>query len=182
MGRAITNRKSGFILRGGTMRRESLWFAGVAFREGEPVGGATIVASLNAAALALRPFTIVRTRGLLLVTSDQIANIEPQAGAFGMAIVSDQAVSAGITAVPTPTLDSGSDLFFVYERLLNEFTISSAVGIQASAGSHTIVDSKAMRKVEDGQDMIQVTEAEASTSHTQGMNIAGFMRVLIKLH
>ena len=51
--------------------------------------GGTIIASLNAAALALRPFTIVRSRFLLSVISDQITASENYVGALGMAIVSD---------------------------------------------------------------------------------------------
>ena len=76
---------------------------------------AALVASLNATALALRPFTIVRTRGTLAVYSDQVIASETARSAMGLAVVSDQAAAVGITAVPTPITDQDSDLFFVYE-------------------------------------------------------------------
>jgi hypothetical protein len=70
--------------------------------------GGTIMFSLNAAALALRPFTIVRSRFTYGVISDQAASLEDQVGAVGIAVVSDQAVAVGATAVPTPITDLGT--------------------------------------------------------------------------
>ena len=64
-------RKSGFIVRGGKSRRESTWIAlntVEATLGGAPT--AVLMNSLNAAALALRPFTVVRSRGTILVFSD----------------------------------------------------------------------------------------------------------------
>ena len=73
----------------------------------------------------------------------------------------------------------GSDLWYVFEILYNQFTLASAVGFDAGAGKTTDVDSRAMRKIEDGQDLITVAETGGSSA---GAIISAAQRTLIKLH
>ncbi len=77
-------------------RRETTWFE---FQPAEATigtaGDSVLLFSLNAAALALRPFTIVRSRFMAAIRSDHAAAIEHQLGAVGLAVVSDQAVAVG---------------------------------------------------------------------------------------
>jgi len=174
-------RKSGFVRRRGVMRRETAWFSGVSLETTIAAGGgAVLLTSLNAAALALRPFTVIRTRGRIGIRSDQSTTSETQDAAYGMAVVSDEAVAVGITAVPTPDASDGSDLWFVYERLMAQLQLKTAVGFD-SAGlvDIQVIDSKAMRKVEPGQDMIEVIE---SSSFSAGCIIRTYTRSLVKLH
>jgi len=174
------SRKSGFTLRGGVLRRETQWFFGTDFSQNlASVSTAAVVTVLNAAALALRPFTVIRTRGRILVRSNQDAASENYGGAMGHCVVSDQASAIGITAVPTPVTDSGSDLWFQYDWAFGFLEFNSAVGSQ-DQGHLIEIDSKAMRKVEDGQTVNQVVESAAN--QTDGVNISGFSRLLIKLH
>ncbi len=137
---------------------------------------AILANSLNAAALALRPFTIVRTRGIFHVASDQTAATESYMGDLAMAVVSDQASAIGVTAVPTPLTDKGSDLFFVYEQGVGRFQFSDATGI-FEAGKQISWDSKAMRKVDDDQDVVLVVENELA-----GCVVRSSGRMLVKLH
>ncbi len=175
-------RKSGFIVRGGARKRETLWIGGVAFTQTLAAGtSVALVTSLNAAALALRPFTIVRTRGTILVRSDQHAADEGYGASYGEVVVSDQAVAVGITAVPTPTTDSSSDLWFVYEFILGELAFGTNVGF-TDVGIERIIDSKAMRKVEEGQDLVSVVEGPGAGGGDGGSIIHGFSRTLVKLH
>jgi len=170
--------RSGFIRRGSARRRESLWFFWQ-FTSATLGASATaiLMSSLNAAALALRPFTIVRTRGQLLVISDQSAATEDYIGNYGMAVVSDQAVAVGVTAVPTPATDQGSDLWFLLEQWVGR---SWLVGTDFSDSlASREVDSKAMRKVEEGQDVVSVAEAGLGGS---GCLVKFTGRMLIKLH
>jgi len=171
------SRKSGFITRNGVSRRESLWFSGVFFQQ--TVGGSTavVLSSLNVAALGLRPFTVVRTRGVLSIRSDQAAAREQQICAYGHAVVSDQSVAVGVTAIPTPATDDGSDLWFLFQVMQGFFEFRDNTGTQQTQGQLE-VDSKAMRKVEDGQDLVQVLETQVGT----GCVLSGYMRTLIKLH
>ena len=171
--------RSNFIMRGGQRRRETLWFE-VPFSEtAVDTSGAVLVGVLNAAALALRPFTIVRTRLQVLIKSDQIANNENQFGALGMCIVTEQATAIGVTAVPTPLTDLASDAWFVHQPLIATFALVTAVGIDADGGHQYEVDSKAMRKVEDGFDLAQTVEV---SSLSDGTVITAIGRILVKLH
>ena len=160
-------------------QRKSLWldFAQV-FTAPTTVAAATAVllASLNAAGLALRPFTIVRTRGLLLWASDQGTATETPFGAFGFAVVSDQASAIGVTAVPTPIVDAGSSLWYSWTPMAVRLRFASGVGIQQT-GYVTEFDSKAMRKVEIGQDVVAVVE---NGSAAQGGSFLALARILIK--
>jgi len=160
--------------------RETLWLAG-------DVSGVTLAAastasllfSYNAGALALRPFTIVRTRGVLLVRSDQAAVSEDYQVAMGMSVVSDQANAIGVTAVPTPATDSGSDMFFVYEQVLGHFQFLDSTGFHPAAATVLQFDSKAMRRVNDDQDLAVTLETAAASS---GAVAQMMFRQLVKLH
>jgi len=143
---------------------------------------AALILSLSAAGLALRPFTVIRTRLHFSVRSDQSAASENFDAAIGCAVVSDQAAAIGITAVPTPFTDLGSDLWFVHQIIDGHFLFISGVGVEGNSNSPTggmDVDSKAMRKVNGDQDLVTVIENSGLSSGTQ-VYAAG--RQLIKLH
>ncbi len=178
MARIPTSRKSGFVLRSGVMRRETVWFqfpfATVSLAASATAG---LLYSLNAAALALEPFTIVRSRFRLRVISDQSAATETFIGNFGFAVVSDQATAIGITAVPTPATDQGSDLWFVLESWIGRFQL---IGTDVTSNiADREMDSKAMRKVDIGQDVVGTAEAGIGGS---GCVVSTVGRMLVKLH
>ena len=134
--------------------RKTFWFAAVHVESNMAAASTAVIqTSLNAAALALRPFTIVRTRGYFHVRSDQISASEDQDVCYGEIVVSDQAVAIGVTAVPISCTDSQSS-WHVYESMSSRFSFVSGVGFDPAGGILTRFDSKAMRKVEEGQDLI----------------------------
>ena len=152
--------------------RKSVWI-GLQPAADTVAGGSTLVASLNAAALALRPFTIVRTHLTLMVRSDQSVAPENQTGAWGNAVVSDQAVGVGITALPLPETDIGSSFWFAHQMLLaSESTLTD----RSQPAQIYEVDSKAMRKVEVGEDLVFVLESAAGG----GMIVTSGGRTLVK--
>ena len=172
--------KSGTFLRAGGRRRETQWLeieATVAAFAAPST--AVLLASMTAAELALRPFTVVRSRGALMMVLDQVAASERQVWDFGLAVVSDQAVAVGVTAVPTPSTDRASDLWFVYESLMSEFEFVSGVGFDQRPGDRKDFDSKAMRKVVEGDQIIVVGETAAISD---GVIATVVGRVLVKLH
>ncbi len=171
-----TARRSGLVLRGGRNRRESLWLDIAPSLATQAAAGGIITNALNAAALALRPFTIVRTRMSFFIRSDQAAAAEVQTAAYGIAVVSSQAEAVGITAVPTPITDLSSDLWFFHQFLLAD---ESRLTDVAKPGQVVHADSKAMRKVEDQQDLAVVLEM---STITQGVTVNSMGRLLIKLH
>jgi len=160
-------------------RRSTVW-VGIGFTQfTQTAPGGTITNSGNAQLLALRPFTIVRTHLEGLIFSDQEAADESQIGAVAGAIVSEQAVAIGITAVPTPVTDLGSDLFFLHQVMLNRFQLATASGFDGSSGTRYSIDSKAMRKVNEDQEAIFVAELSGVGS---GWTMILGGRILIKLH
>ncbi len=159
-------------------KRLTSWFEFLPINDTETASGGTIIYSLNAAALALRPFTIIRTRWKYLVVSDQAAAVETQAGAIGMAVVSDQAVAVGVTAVPTPITDMGSDLWFLHEVFMGR---ESNLTDRAQPAFGGTIDSKAMRKVDIGQDLVVVSELSANVS-SGGYVLSQGGRMLVKVN
>ncbi len=175
MARRFRNFRSNMVRSG----RKTFWIGGTYVRQALGAAGTSvIVTSLNAAALALRPFTIVRTRGMVSIFSDQIAAVEDQVAAFGKIVVSDQAVAIGVTAVPTPASDDQSN-WHVFTFLSDKFLFITGVGFQQIAMINHVIDSKAMRKVEEGQDLIGVVESDTLSD---GCQISTYTRTLIKLH
>ena len=88
--------------------------------------------------------TVRRTRGIVLVHSDQSTLTEHPQGALGFVVVSDLAIAAGAASIPGPVTDSSDDGWFVWQPLLS--VVSSG-----EAFAHLFeFDSKAMRRVEDG--------------------------------
>ena len=136
-----------------------------------------LIGSLNAAALALRPFTIVRTRAVIQFESDQVAASETARGAFGIIVVSDQAVAAGAASIPNPFADTDAQ-FFVWEGLVNSFVLGDATGFTEPSGTSLVVDSKAMRKVGLNEDIAVM----AVVATAAGINLTVAGRMLIKLH
>ena len=115
-----------------------------------------LLSSLNATALALRPFTVLRSHLTILYTTDQSSAAETPFGALGMIVASDKAVATGITAVPTPITQSDGD-FFVWQGLQEKYEFITGVGFQ-NVGTHYSVDSKAMRKVQIDENVAIVQE------------------------
>ena len=167
-------------VRGGrSQRRETAWI-GIANNTNTISAASTAVlsAALNAAALALRPFTIIRTHFYFRSFSDQIATTEFYGTSVGMAVVSDQARAIGVTAVPTPVTDLESDLFFMYGMQVGLLDVGDNTGVSLRGVDHRI-DSKAARKVNDDQDVVLVFETPAEVSSVITIQ-AG--RMLLKLH
>jgi len=172
-------RRSGLVLRGGRNRRDTLWAAGgISSVVLAAASVSVLVSSLNAAAKALRPFTVVRTRGFWSVRSDATGASESLQVAEGHAVVSDQASAIGITAVPTPFTDQGSDLWYVYELMMLTHELTTDVG-KLLADARATFDSRAMRKVEEGQDLVVVQEASPLSL---GAVVVSTHRFLLKLH
>ncbi len=171
-------RNRAFVSRGGT-RRQTQWIPSTAETAFTAVAAAgnDLQGVLNAAALALTPFTVVRVVGQLFITSDQVADLqETPFGAAGLAVVTTKASAAGGVSIPLPATDAGSDVWFAHQW--------AAVG--ASQGTTTVgivqafaFESRAMRKVEDGFDIVSVFE---NASAVDGIGYLLKYRMLIKLH
>ncbi len=103
--------------------------------------------------------TVRRTRGRIHARSDQAAAHEEHLGGFGMIVVTDIAVAAGIASIPDPVSEGNDDGWFVFEHIV-------ASGSENTLGQFVSVpfDSKAMRRVEEGY-QVAVVVANASAVH-----------------
>jgi len=162
-------------------RRETRWLDLVSTNTVLASGGATKILSLTAVELALRPFTIVRTHVSWFVRSDQAAASENYSAALGIAVVSDQANAIGITAIPTPVTDMVSDLWLLWAQTSGRVVFHDNTGVEEAGHGSQLIDSKAMRKVEDGQDIVVVIEEDAVIG-TDAVTVSVTGRMLIKLH
>ena len=174
----ITARKSGFIVRGGKSVRQMTWVAGAWTDSTIAANTKLVLTTFNASALARRPFTIVRTRGVLFIDTDQVAADEQQAAIYGKIVVNEKASDLGATAIPFPETVGTAD-FFVYEPILAAMH-RSATGIYQS-GLRVTIDSKAMRRVDQQDQVVEVVETPASPI-SEGIQFRSFTRTLIKLH
>jgi len=176
-----TARRSGFITRGSRNVRETLWVGVDTVLSTLAASGVALQTQSNAALLSLAPFTITRFRGYMFLRSDQFAASESYGGAWGMAVVTEQAAAIGVTAVPTPITDDFSDSWVAYQKMLNFIHFGDGTGTQIY-GQMVEVDSRAMRKVEDGFAIITVVENEVGTVSTDGVVVGAGGRLLLKLH
>ena len=102
--------------------------------------------------------TVIRTRGQIVVGSDQIAAQENWVGAVGALIASDQAVAVGVGSLPTPYTDSDSDLWFMHRFFGGRYDFRSAVGASPEGMLQFEFDSKAMRKMPTGTTFCFIVE------------------------
>ena len=175
MANRVMRTRQGQSFRGSGVRRQTEWQAIPIVSSSQASIGGVILNVPTAALDAQRPFTVVRTIITGHLISDQSAGGEVQLAAVGFAVVSDQALAVGITSVPTPITDAQSDLWFLHDWVLGS---GSAVN-DGRVGFGFKIESRAMRKVEDGQSPILVSEFSA-TGDGWTMITAG--RMLIKTH
>ncbi len=124
------------------------------------------------------PATIVRTRGTLWVASDQTVASESVAGALGMIVVTDQAAAIGASAIPGPSSASDDDGWFVWQPWFADVNFEDATGLGFLTFARYDFDSKAMRKVHDGNTVAVMIENDFAVGAIFLMNF----RMLVKLH
>ncbi len=159
-------------------RRQTDWAFGfiTTARVAVPASSKVLLASLTAALIdPFRPFTIVRTRGILLIESDQTAVSESQMGGVGLTFVSEPARVAGAASLPGPTTDFGHEGWFMHQFVTSRVEVASAIGAQNPAGTQYVIDSKAMRK--DGDALVLMAE---NTNGTSAFTVTVFLRLLMK--
>ena len=93
--------------------------------------------------------TLIRIRGQFSMNIETAAAIgERMIGAFGIAIVTDQAFAAGISAVPTPIDEQLHDSWLFWRAIqLQAINVTETFGNAGSGRVEFEVDTKAMRKL-----------------------------------
>jgi len=167
----VARRGSKFVVTRG-MQRKTEWVRSLSVTGFTSLAGVTAV--LDQSIAFSEPVTIVRTRGHIICISDQEAANEEQVGAVGACIVSDPAFAVGVTAIPTPTTDQDSDLWFMHQFFGNSYKSTGDIhGITTPFA----FDSKAMRKIETETRLVVVVE----NSGTFGFDFLLQFAMLFKL-
>ncbi len=167
------------LIRSPRSKRQTGWDLSVSSTSFVTIAANTKVALavFNSAALAeVGPGTIVRTRGLLAVKTDQISAAEAQIGAFGIGFVNSVAGQLGVTALPGPSTEITWDGWFVLQPILQNFAFGTAVGFDPDHAVQYPIDSKAMRKYDVDENLAVMVQNDAAT----GFDIAIYIRFLVK--
>ena len=99
---------------------------------------------------------------------------------IGMAIVTEAARAAGAASLPSPLDDAGDDVWLYWTLLTGQFEFGSTSAFQAQMYTHMLVDSKSMRKVDDGSAIVIVAHNAAFSS--TNMKLVTALRFLFMLH
>jgi len=135
-----------------------------------------LLASFDPSAAGLVKPTVVRTRGPLSVRPNVYSADVDIVGAFGVAVVSDQAFGIGITAIPGPFDDANWDGWFVWQSFSYRFELVDGTGDFYPASSEIEIDSKAMRKISQNETIVLVMQSQVGA-----MSISAPLRLLFKL-
>jgi len=122
--------------------------------------------------------TLIRTRGWLSIAPDQNASNEQFVGAFGIAVVSEAAASIGVTAVPSPDTDAAWGGWLYHTYFASQIRVGDSTGFISPPGINIVIDSKAMRKVDEDDRLVVVIENSAGF----GLQVYNSERFLSKVH
>ena len=160
------------------VRRPVDWSASANQSAMVPVAAATAVL-LESFTPIVGGETVIRTRGIFTWQTDQLIASEDQFGAVGMCVVTAQAVSVGISAIPHPATDAAWGGWLWHSFFASSWSFLSSTGVEANIQHQIIIDSKAMRKVDEDERLVMVCE---NTNATQGFLVANSERILSKVH
>ena len=138
-------------------------------------GVATGGSSLISSTAFEEPGTIIRARGIISIRATAEGASQTINGAFGVGLVSAEALAVGITALPTPHSDADWGGWMVWKPFGLRWLVDTAVGAE---WAHVMIeiDSKAMRKVEASSAMVFVAESQSGA-----FDIIESVRLLLKL-
>ena len=138
-------------------------------------GAKVILASFDPVSFGMDKPTVIRTRGQVAVRPEITTADLDLVGAIGLGIVSDEAFAAGVAAIPGPFDSADWDGWFVWQSFSYNYEFIDGTGFNFSVWNFE-VDSKAMRKVSDGETMVVVIESQVGA-----MRISAPLRTLWKL-
>ncbi len=172
-------KRAGSFVRSGKVRQTD-WVLAVATTSvvNVPAASKVLLVSFPSATLAtLAPSTLIRTRGIFSISSDQQAAGEQQLGAVGFGFVNEVARALGVTGLPGPFTDDLWGGWFYHQYIAQRFGFASGVGFEADFAPRTVIDSKAMRKFESDEGLVFMVE---NGHATHGFDIQLHARMLIK--
>ncbi len=162
---------------GGKSRRSTEWISATVDWTDFTAAQARTTLSFSQAELRdFVPCTIVRTVGLLAVSADfDFITNQSFLGASGACLVRDDARIAG--ALPEAFGEAGNDIWWWHQFFAMQVESSSGVDLKLS--ETYMVDSKAQRKVVDGDAIVFMSQGGGGSD---GFDLSLMVRILLKLH
>jgi len=161
-------------------RRQTSWETGVPLLTTSVPFTADISAILGTGVSpTVDGLTLVRTRGeVLLALTSAAAAGNAFVGAIGIGLASEQAFAVGATAVPLPVSEAGAESW-IWHEWFSVVAFSATDFGGAAQTQRMVIDSKAMRRVEEN--MIIYMAIEATETGTAGLEVSANTRLLFKL-
>ncbi len=143
-----------------TAKRKTVWIgtattANLAIASGDNV----IHSSFAPDALSMLAPTVVRVRGTFIVNPTAFGADLNYFGAYGLAVVSDEAFVAGAGSIPRVHDDDDWPGWIVHRYYSGHFEFHSGVGVNVQTFEQ-VIDFKAMRKVGVNETLVWMVEAQ----------------------
>ena len=122
------------------------------------------------------PFTLIRQRGIFVVSPQAVSIEQFIIGAFGTCIVNGEAFDAGVASVITPWTDSFDDRWLYHTYFSCQNKLNAAIS-NSMLGQIIEIDGKGQRRVESGDVIVNVIENGSADNMTYFHN----QRLLAKL-
>ncbi len=107
--------------------------------------------------------TTRRTIGEIWTFSDQAATTETFTGAFGLIVATSAAITAGAASLPGPVTERSDNGWLVWQGFQGGIQFATSVGFQSNVGKYYAIDSRAMRKVQEGYGIAVMMETTSSS-------------------
>ncbi len=145
-------------------RRKTVWI-GTADQNDVAVGNglSVIISSFAPDALAILKATVVRVRGRFTARPAAFTVTHDYSGAFGLGVVSDEALAAGAASIPRPFDDDDWAGWMVHGYYSGHFEFDDATGLLIM-DREIVIDSKAMRKVGPNETLVWMAESAESAA------------------
>jgi len=125
--------------------------------------------------------TLIRTRGTLQVYLEAVAAaLDGFPWAFGLIVVSQEAFAAGAASIPGPLSDGAQDWWFFHQYGFSFAPNATLSNSEGSMNRTVEVDSKSMRKLHVGQNLVGVFETGTEVG-TAVVRVSFDCRMLFKL-
>ena len=161
-----------------SQRRQTAWSLGPEGTLAHTASAAQLVPTSVTA--TVEGLTIVRIRGTFLIFLTSVgSNVDGLTGAVGIGIVTDEAIAAGVAAVPTPFSDDDDELWMWHHYFHCIGASTSSPSQQPAATVRMEIDSKAMRKLPQGNSLFAAVEV-VETGVIAGNSFLN-TRILVKL-
>ena len=157
-------------------RADYQWQAGATISSGVDIATGTATAGNAGIINILAPATISRIHGHIFFQLDTTAVDERVVICYGLIIVSENALGAGVASMPHPFTDA--EVSWIAHGFASVSSLAEAAVQPDALFTRVEVDSKAMRKVKPTEQLVLVVESVISVDQAGTWDMMAAFRVL----